>query len=70
MLQVGVPVGQGNERKEGWAWVDTQPGQDTEILEAYRLSDLVSNTLRLEVCPGHVWKALEKVFTGVCPWQL
>ncbi len=45
-------MGQGNERKEGWAWVDTQPGQDTEILEAYRLADLVSNTLRLEVRPG------------------
>ena len=50
MLQMGAPVGQVNERKEGWAWVDTQPGQDTEILEAYRLADLVSNTLRLEVC--------------------
>ena len=51
MLQMGAPVGQGNERKAGWAWVDTQPGQDTEILEAYRLADLVSNTLRLEVSP-------------------
>lgn len=51
MLQMGAPVGQGNERKEGWAWVDTQPGQDAEILEAYRLADLVSNTLRLEVRP-------------------
>lgn len=49
MLQMGVPPGEGNDRKEGWAWVDTQPGQDTEVLEAYRLADLVSNTLRLQV---------------------
>lgn len=35
--------------KDGWAWVDTQPGQDAQILEAYRLADLVSNTLRLQV---------------------
>jgi hypothetical protein len=49
VLQMGVPPGEGDDRKEGWAWVDTQPGQDTEVLEAYRLADLVSNTLRLQV---------------------
>ena len=67
VVQMGAPVGQGMERKEGWAWVDTQPGQDTEILEAYRLADLVSNTLRLEVRPdadppGNA----EGIVAGVC----
>ena len=49
MLQMGTQPGHGDNMKEGWAWVDTQPGQDTQVLEAYRLADLVSNTLRLQV---------------------
>ncbi|CAK0785333.1 hypothetical protein CVIRNUC_008540 [Coccomyxa viridis] len=46
--QMGAPPGHGNENKTGWAWIDTQPGQHLQILEAYRLADLVGNTLRLQ----------------------
>ena len=53
MVQMGSPPGHGNENKTGWAWIDTQPGQHLQILEAYRLADLVGNTLRLQVrLPG------------------
>ena len=49
VVQMGAPPGHGNENKTGWAWIDTQPGQHLQILEAYRLADLVGNTLRLQV---------------------
>ena len=66
VVQMGAPPGHGNENKTGWAWIDTQPGQHLQILEAYRLAELVGNTLRLQVClPGSPSRVQSRVMPQV-----
>lgn len=51
VVQLGVVREGGTANEEGWAWVESPEGQDDSLIEAYRLSELVRNTLRIEVMP-------------------
>jgi hypothetical protein len=51
VLQLGAAREGNAGHQEGWAWIETPEGYDQGVIEAYRLADLVQNTLRIEVCP-------------------
>jgi hypothetical protein len=50
-LQLGVRRPGGRGAKEGWAWIASGEGLADNVIEAYRLSDFVKNTLRNVVRP-------------------
>lgn len=42
----------GSNSEEGWGWVAPGDGPEDDVIEAYRLSDFVKNTLRNVVIPS------------------
>ena len=48
-MQLGVTREGSRAHQEGWAWIGALEGSEQGVIEAYRLSDLVQNTLRIQV---------------------